>query len=80
MAGAGGTQRLTAAVGKSLSMQMNLTGEPIDAQRALLAGLVSEVVPVEDCLSRAQAVAAKIASKSAHSSAHTANAARFLSR
>jgi enoyl-CoA hydratase/carnithine racemase len=64
MAGAGGTQRLTAAVGKSLAMQMNLTGDPIDAQRALLAGLVSDVVTTEECLPRAQAVAARIAQKS----------------
>lgn len=64
MAGAGGTQRLAAAVGKSLAMQMNLTGEPIDAERALAAGLVSEVVPTEECVERAQAVAATIASKS----------------
>jgi enoyl-CoA hydratase/carnithine racemase len=64
MAGAGGTIRLTSAVGKSLSMQMNLTGDPIDANRALLAGLVSEVVPTAECLPRAQAVAARIAEKS----------------
>ena len=64
MAGAGGTQRLTTAVGKSLSMQMNLTGDPIDAQRALVAGLVSEVVPTAECLPRAQAIAARIAQKS----------------
>ena len=64
MAGAGGTIRLTNAVGKSLAMQMNLTGEPIDANRAMVAGLVSEVVPTEECLPRAQAVAASIAAKS----------------
>jgi enoyl-CoA hydratase/carnithine racemase len=64
MAGAGGTIRLTEAVGKSLSMQMNLTGMPIDANRAMIAGLVSEVVPTEDCLPRAQEVAAQIAKKS----------------
>ena len=64
MAGAGGTQRLTHAVGKSLSMQMNLTGDPIDATRALQAGLASEVVKTEECLPRAQAIAARIAQKS----------------
>ena len=64
MAGAGGTQRLTSAVGKSLSMQMNLTGDPITATRALQAGLVSEVVPADKCLKRAQAIAARIAEKS----------------
>ena len=45
-------------------MQMNLTGEPIDAQRALTAGLVSEVVPTEEALARGLAIAGKIASKS----------------
>ena len=64
IAGAGGTQRLTHAVGKSLSMQMHLTGEPISAERAMQAGLVSEVVPADEALDRARAIAAKIASKS----------------
>lgn len=43
---------------------MNLTGMPIDANRAMIAGLVSEVVPTEECLARAQKVASQIASKS----------------
>jgi enoyl-CoA hydratase len=63
MPGAGGTQRLPRAVGKSLAMRMVLTGEPIDARTALAAGLVVEVAPPELTVERALALAATIAAK-----------------
>ncbi|MEZ5825817.1 MAG: enoyl-CoA hydratase-related protein [Geminicoccaceae bacterium] len=50
--GAGGTQRLTQAVGKSLAMKMILAGEWIDARTALAVGLVAEVVEVERTVER----------------------------
>jgi enoyl-CoA hydratase len=62
--GAGGTQRLTRAVGKSVAMEMVLTGEPIDAREAYRLGLVARVVPNELVIEDALALAAKIATKS----------------
>jgi enoyl-CoA hydratase len=62
--GAGGTQRLTRAVGKSVAMEMILTGEPIDAREAHRLGLVARVVPNELVIEDALALAAKIATKS----------------
>ena len=63
MPGAGGTQRLTRAVGKAKAMEMVLTGRMINAGEALQWGLVNIVVPVEACLSEAEAWAREIASK-----------------
>ncbi|HWI53420.1 MAG TPA: enoyl-CoA hydratase-related protein [Symbiobacteriaceae bacterium] len=62
--GAGGTQRLTRAVGKATAMDMVLTGRMISAAEAKAAGLVSRVVPPEAYLTEAQKVAADIAAKS----------------
>ncbi|KYQ96505.1 2,3-dehydroadipyl-CoA hydratase [Serratia plymuthica] len=58
--GAGGTQRLIRCVGKSLAAQMVLTGEAINATRALQAGLVSEVCVDALTLERAQQIAERI--------------------
>ncbi|MGF1684916.1 enoyl-CoA hydratase-related protein [Photobacterium minamisatsumaniensis] len=61
--GAGGTQRLVRTVGKSLANQMVLTGQPITAERALDAGLVSEMVVTELAIERTQEVAKTIAQR-----------------
>ena len=61
--GAGGTQRLTHALGKSLAMKLVLTGEFIDARTALARGLVAEVTQPELAIERAIALADIIASK-----------------
>jgi enoyl-CoA hydratase len=63
MPGAGGTQRLTRAVGKALAMEVVLTGRAISAQQALQAGLVNRVVPVEFYLQEAFALAGDVAAK-----------------
>jgi len=62
--GAGGTQRLTRAIGKSKAMAMILTGESITAREAESAGLVAMVTQDELCVEDALALAAKIAEKS----------------
>ena len=62
--GAGGTQRLTRAIGKSKAMRMVLTGEPINAAEAERAGLVAVVTQDELVVEDALALAATIATKS----------------
>lgn len=62
--GAGGTQRLTRAIGKSKAMDMNLTGRFMDAEEAERAGLVSRIVPADDLIDEAVKVAETIAGKS----------------
>ncbi len=61
--GAGGTQRLTHALGKARAMEIILTGRPITAREAWAAGLITKVVPNEAYLSEARALAAEIATK-----------------
>ena len=63
MPGAGGTQRLTRAVGKARAMELVLTGRMIGAYEAERAGLVNRVVPVEVLHDEALALAQEIASK-----------------
>ncbi|NIZ14334.1 enoyl-CoA hydratase [Phaeobacter sp. HF9A] len=64
IAGMGGTQRLTRFVGKSKSMDMNLTGRFMTAEEAERAGLVSRVVPAKKLIEEAMAAAQKITEKS----------------
>jgi enoyl-CoA hydratase len=64
VAGMGGTQRLTRAVGKAKSMDMHLTGRFMDAEEAERAGLVARVVAPDALLTEALAAAGRIAEKS----------------
>ena len=58
--GAGGTQRLPRLIGKGRALQLILTGEMITAQEAYRIGLVNEVVPAGNLISRAEAILKQI--------------------
>jgi enoyl-CoA hydratase len=62
--GMGGSQRLTRAIGKAKAMDLILTGRTIGADEAERSGLVSRVVPADDLLSEAKAVATTISQMS----------------
>src|SRR5437899_122136 len=64
MPGAGGTQRLTRAVGKAVAMDMILSGRMLGAEEARDLGLVARVVAQEAWLEAAKRVAGEIAAKS----------------
>jgi enoyl-CoA hydratase len=61
MPGAGGSQRLTRAIGKAKAMELILTGRSIDAREADRLGLVTRVVPPEEVLPSALELAASVA-------------------
>jgi len=58
--GSGGTQRLPRLVGKGRALQLILSGETISAQEAYRIGLVNEVVPAADLITRAEAILKQI--------------------
>ncbi|HEX4770511.1 MAG TPA: enoyl-CoA hydratase-related protein [Bryobacteraceae bacterium] len=58
--GGGGTQRLPRLVGKGRALQLILSGETINAAEALRIGLVNEVVPAADLISRAETILKQI--------------------
>ncbi|MFF9050041.1 enoyl-CoA hydratase [Streptomyces erythrochromogenes] len=62
--GIGGSQRLTRAIGKAKAMELCLTGRTMDAAQAERAGLVSRIVPAEELLAEALAVAETVAGMS----------------
>ena len=62
--GMGGSQRLTRAIGKAKAMDLILTGRNMDAAEAERSGLVSRVVPADELLREAMAVAATISEMS----------------
>ena len=63
MPGAGGTQRMTRAIGKAKAMELVLTGRTMPAAEAEAAGLVTKVVPAESTLDEALDLAGRIAAQ-----------------
>lgn len=74
IAGYGGTQRLPRLVGRGAALKLLLTGAMIDAHEALRIGLVDEVVPAPELMSRAEALAQEIAENAPVAVAETLHA------
>jgi enoyl-CoA hydratase len=62
--GAGGTQRLSRLIGMTRAKELIYTGDMIDAATALSYGLVNKVVPPEELMNEAKAMAEKLLTKS----------------
>ena len=62
--GAGGTQRMARLIGMTRAKELIYTGDMIDANTALNYGLVNKVVPVENLMTEAKELAAKLLTKS----------------
>ena len=56
-AGAGGVQRLPRQIGTKAAMEMMLTGQPIDCQKALALGLINYAVPADQVMQKAEKLA-----------------------
>ena len=61
--GYGGTQRLTALIGKGKALELMMTGDMINANEALTLGLVNHVVPAEELINKAKEILLKIQTK-----------------
>jgi enoyl-CoA hydratase len=64
--GGSGTQRLQRIVGLGWAKQLVMTGEPIDAEKALRIGLVTQVVPLDQLIDAATELAHKLVKKPAY--------------
>lgn len=72
--GYGGTQRLAQLIGRGRATELILSCRMMDAQEAQEVGLIAQVVPQEDLLSTAAALADKIMQNSSNAMAHALNA------
>jgi enoyl-CoA hydratase len=80
MCGGGGTQRLTRLIGEGRAMEMVLSGDMIDSNKALQFGLVNHVFPLEDLEAKTMEFAAKIAEKAPIALQLSKEAVKFASR
>ena len=80
MCGGGGTQRLTRLIGEGRAMEIILSGDMIDANKALQFGLVNHVFPLEELEAKTLEFAAKIAEKAPIALQMSKEAVKFASR